>query len=79
MESIFWTILVGMIAGWLAGELIKGIGFGIFGDILIGVTGQPGRCGLERNRFITFTTPAYAYLAIARRPIYRCESNRQTN
>ncbi|MBN2011044.1 GlsB/YeaQ/YmgE family stress response membrane protein [candidate division KSB1 bacterium] len=39
MEPIFWTILVGMAAGWLAGQLMKGSGFGIFGDILIGITG----------------------------------------
>jgi uncharacterized membrane protein YeaQ/YmgE (transglycosylase-associated protein family) len=38
MEFI-WFILVGLIAGWLAGMLVKGGGFGIVGDIVIGILG----------------------------------------
>ena len=37
--SIFWFILIGLIAGWLAGLLIRGSGYGIFGDIIIGIIG----------------------------------------
>ncbi len=38
MEFI-WFILIGLVAGWLAGVLMKGGGFGIVGDIVIGVVG----------------------------------------
>jgi uncharacterized membrane protein YeaQ/YmgE (transglycosylase-associated protein family) len=38
MEFV-WFILVGLIAGWLAGMLVKGGGFGILGDIVIGILG----------------------------------------
>ena len=34
-----WFILVGLIAGWLAGALVKGGGFGVIGDIVVGVLG----------------------------------------
>ena len=35
----FWMVLVGMIAGWLAGQFMTGKGFGVIGDILVGVVG----------------------------------------
>jgi uncharacterized membrane protein YeaQ/YmgE (transglycosylase-associated protein family) len=38
MEFI-WFIVVGLIAGWLAGQLVKGGGFGMVGDIVVGVIG----------------------------------------
>jgi uncharacterized membrane protein YeaQ/YmgE (transglycosylase-associated protein family) len=38
MEFV-WFILVGLVAGWLAGMLMKGGGFGVVGDIVIGVVG----------------------------------------
>ena len=38
MEFI-WFIVVGLIAGWLAGVLVKGGGFGVVGDIIVGVIG----------------------------------------
>ena len=34
-----WFILVGLIAGWLAGKLTKGGGFGVVGDIVVGILG----------------------------------------
>ena len=37
--GFFWMILIGMIAGWLAGQFMTGKGFGVIGDILVGVTG----------------------------------------
>lgn len=36
---IVWFLLVGLIAGWLAGKLTKGAGFGVLGDIVMGVIG----------------------------------------
>jgi uncharacterized membrane protein YeaQ/YmgE (transglycosylase-associated protein family) len=38
MEFV-WFILVGLVAGWLAGMLVKGGGFGVVGDIVVGVIG----------------------------------------
>ena len=34
-----WFILIGLVAGWLAGTLMKGGGFGVIGDIVVGVLG----------------------------------------
>lgn len=36
---LIWFILIGLIAGWLAGVLVKGGGFGVIGDIIVGVLG----------------------------------------
>ena len=38
MEFV-WFILIGLVAGWLAGQLVKGGGFGVLGDIVVGVIG----------------------------------------
>ena len=38
MEFI-WFIIVGLIAGWLAGVVMKGGGFGVIGDIIVGIVG----------------------------------------
>jgi uncharacterized membrane protein YeaQ/YmgE (transglycosylase-associated protein family) len=38
MEFV-WFILIGLVAGWLAGVLMKGGGFGVIGDIIVGVLG----------------------------------------
>lgn len=38
MGLLTW-IIVGAIAGWLAGQVMKGSGFGLIGDILIGIIG----------------------------------------
>ena len=34
-----WFVLIGLVAGWLAGTLMKGGGFGVIGDIAVGVLG----------------------------------------
>ncbi|MDQ7830490.1 MAG: GlsB/YeaQ/YmgE family stress response membrane protein [Desulfovibrionaceae bacterium] len=39
MNDLLWFLLVGLIAGWLAGVLVKGGGFGLVGDLLVGVLG----------------------------------------
>ena len=38
MEFI-WFIIVGLVAGWLAGVIMKGGGFGVIGDIVVGIVG----------------------------------------
>ncbi|MFZ4728748.1 GlsB/YeaQ/YmgE family stress response membrane protein [Pseudanabaena sp. UWO311] len=37
--SFIWFILIGLAAGWLAGQLMRGGGFGLVGDIVVGVIG----------------------------------------
>jgi uncharacterized membrane protein YeaQ/YmgE (transglycosylase-associated protein family) len=39
LTSLIIFLLVGLIAGWLAGKLIRGGGFGLIGDMVIGVLG----------------------------------------
>jgi uncharacterized membrane protein YeaQ/YmgE (transglycosylase-associated protein family) len=38
-HSLIIWLVVGAIAGWLAGTLIKGGGFGLIGDIIVGIIG----------------------------------------
>jgi uncharacterized membrane protein YeaQ/YmgE (transglycosylase-associated protein family) len=37
--GIIWWIVVGLIAGWLAGQVMKGGGYGVFADIVLGILG----------------------------------------
>jgi len=37
--SLLWTILLGGIAGWLAGKVMRGDGYGIIVDIILGLVG----------------------------------------
>ena len=39
MENWLWFILIGLAAGFLAGIVVKGHGFGILGNIIVGVIG----------------------------------------
>ena len=34
-----WFLLIGLAAGWLAGHVMQGGGFGVIGDIVVGVIG----------------------------------------
>lgn len=38
MSIISWLIL-GLVAGWLAGQFMKGSGYGIVGDVVMGIIG----------------------------------------
>ncbi|MEO5806719.1 GlsB/YeaQ/YmgE family stress response membrane protein [Devosia sp.] len=38
-ESLLIILLVGAIAGWLAGQIVRGYGFGLLGNIAIGIVG----------------------------------------
>jgi uncharacterized membrane protein YeaQ/YmgE (transglycosylase-associated protein family) len=38
-DSLLIIMVVGLLAGWLAGEIVQGTGFGIVGDLLIGIAG----------------------------------------
>ncbi|TAM52982.1 MAG: GlsB/YeaQ/YmgE family stress response membrane protein [Acidobacteria bacterium] len=37
--ALLWFLLIGLFAGWLAGMIMKGGGYGLLGDLIIGVIG----------------------------------------
>ena len=39
IEGIIIVLLIGAIAGWLAGVIVKGGGFGLVGNIIVGIVG----------------------------------------
>jgi len=38
-QGLLVILFVGLVAGWLAGQIVRGTGFGIIGDILVGIAG----------------------------------------
>jgi len=36
---MIWTLIIGGVAGWLAGKIMRGDGFGIIVDIIVGLVG----------------------------------------
>jgi uncharacterized membrane protein YeaQ/YmgE (transglycosylase-associated protein family) len=38
-ESLLVIVFVGIVAGWLAGRVMEGGGFGLIGDLLVGLIG----------------------------------------
>ena len=38
-ESLLVILIVGVAAGWLAGQIVQGTGFGLLGDLIVGVAG----------------------------------------
>ena len=38
-QSLVVILIVGLIAGWLAGQIVRGAGFGLIGDIVVGLIG----------------------------------------
>ena len=39
IESLLVFLIIGAIAGWLAGVIVKGFGFGLLGNIVVGIIG----------------------------------------
>ena len=37
--GLLWEIVIGIIAGWLAGKIMRGRGFGLLVDLLLGIVG----------------------------------------
>jgi uncharacterized membrane protein YeaQ/YmgE (transglycosylase-associated protein family) len=40
MLYLVWVVLVGILVGWLAGQITKGRGFGVAGDLIVGILGS---------------------------------------
>jgi uncharacterized membrane protein YeaQ/YmgE (transglycosylase-associated protein family) len=39
IESLIIFVIVGVAAGWLAGQIVRGGGFGLVGDLVVGIVG----------------------------------------
>ena len=39
LEALIIILIVGAVAGWLAGLIVKGVGFGLIGNIVVGIVG----------------------------------------
>lgn len=39
IQSLVIFLIIGAVAGWLAGLIVKGIGFGLVGNIVVGIVG----------------------------------------
>jgi len=37
---LLWTIIIGILAGWLAGLIVKGRGMGVLVDLIVGIVGS---------------------------------------
>lgn len=74
--NLLWFLLIGLAAGWLAGQIMKGGGYGLVGDMIVGVIGAIlggfvfGLLGLAATgllgSLITATVGAILLIAILR-------------
>lgn len=39
LPAILVTLIIGAVAGWLAGQIVRGAGFGLIGNIVVGIIG----------------------------------------
>jgi uncharacterized membrane protein YeaQ/YmgE (transglycosylase-associated protein family) len=39
VQSIIVFLVIGAVAGWLAGQIVRGMGFGLVGNIVVGIVG----------------------------------------
>lgn len=59
--GIIWWIIVGLIAGWATGKIMKGDGYGFWADMLLGLCGAlvgryiAGLIGLARYGGLLYT------------------------
>ena len=70
LESILLFLFIGLVAGWLAGVLVKGRGFGMLGDIVVGIIGAEiggwifGKLGLSAYGIIGVIFMAFVGAAV---------------
>jgi uncharacterized membrane protein YeaQ/YmgE (transglycosylase-associated protein family) len=38
-QGLLVTLIIGIVAGWLAGKVVRGGGFGLIGDLVVGILG----------------------------------------
>jgi uncharacterized membrane protein YeaQ/YmgE (transglycosylase-associated protein family) len=39
VHSLLVILIIGIVAGWLAGKVVRGGGFGLIGDLVVGILG----------------------------------------
>jgi uncharacterized membrane protein YeaQ/YmgE (transglycosylase-associated protein family) len=39
LEAVLIILIIGAVAGWLAGQIVRGMGFGLIGNIVVGIVG----------------------------------------
>jgi uncharacterized membrane protein YeaQ/YmgE (transglycosylase-associated protein family) len=39
VEALIIFLIIGAVAGWLAGQIVRGMGFGLIGNIVVGIVG----------------------------------------
>lgn len=65
LEALVVWLLIGLIAGWLAGEVTKGSGFGLWGNIVMGIVGAIlgglllGALGVDPGGFVGEVVQAF--------------------
>jgi uncharacterized membrane protein YeaQ/YmgE (transglycosylase-associated protein family) len=74
---LVWQIVIGIVAGWLAGQIMRGRGYGVLIDLLLGVVGAMlgglifGLLGLYAagllGRLVVATVGAVLLIYLARR------------
>lgn len=74
--QFLWFLLIGLVAGWLAGQIMKGGGYGLVGDLCLGVVGALlggflfGLLGIQASglvgSLITATVGAIVFIALLR-------------
>ncbi len=77
MTFLLWQIVIGVAAGWLAGQIMRGRGYGVLMDLLLGVVGSMlggfvfGILGLYAagviGRIVVATAGAVLLIYVARR------------
>lgn len=77
MMYLVWQLVIGILAGWLAGKIMRGRGYGVLIDLLLGIVGSMlggfvfGLLGLYATgligRIVVATAGAVLLIYIARR------------
>jgi uncharacterized membrane protein YeaQ/YmgE (transglycosylase-associated protein family) len=75
--ALLWQVVIGIVAGWLAGKIMRGRGYGVLIDLLLGIVGSVlggflfGMLGLYAaglvGRLVVATAGAVLLIYLARR------------
>ncbi len=61
VTGLIWMLLIGALVGFLAGKIMKGSGFGVLGNIVVGIVGvDPRRVRLRTARHLLGTASSAA-------------------
>ena len=64
-ETLLIWLIVGAVAGWLAGTIVRGGGFGLVGDIIVGIIGAFVGGWLLTQLHVTIGTGIVSVIAMA--------------